>query len=85
MTAALLRDGRGVNALRPRGVKTRHDPAPLSQAIRTLEDMLGVALFVRTKRSVKLTAVGMNLLPEVRRLLIGADGLRPLAQVSRSR
>jgi DNA-binding transcriptional LysR family regulator len=53
---------------------------PLSQAIRALEDMLGVALFVRTKRSVELTPVGQDLLPEVRRLLAGADGLRPLAQ-----
>jgi DNA-binding transcriptional LysR family regulator len=53
---------------------------PLSQAIRTLEDTLGVALFVRTKRSVELTPVGHDLLPEVRRLLAGADALRPLAQ-----
>ena len=53
---------------------------PLSQAIRALEEMLGVALFVRTKRSVELTPVGKDLLPEVRRLLAGADGLRPLAQ-----
>ena len=53
---------------------------PLSQAIRALEDMLGVALFVRTKRSVELTPVGKDLLPEVRRLLAGADALRPLAQ-----
>ncbi|HEV7835626.1 MAG TPA: LysR family transcriptional regulator [Caballeronia sp.] len=53
---------------------------PLSQAIRALEDMLGVALFVRTKRSVELTPVGKDLLPEVRRLLADADALRPLAQ-----
>jgi DNA-binding transcriptional LysR family regulator len=53
---------------------------PLSQAIRALEDTLGVELFERTKRSVKLTRVGADLLPEVRRLLAGAEGLRPLAQ-----
>ncbi len=53
---------------------------PLSQAIRALEDVLGVALFVRTKRSVELTPVGKDLLPEVRRLLAGAEALRPLAQ-----
>jgi DNA-binding transcriptional LysR family regulator len=53
---------------------------PLSQAIRALEETLGVALFARTKRSVELTAVGADLLSEVRRLLAGAEGLRPLAQ-----
>ncbi|OED10750.1 LysR substrate-binding domain-containing protein [Burkholderia sp. A2] len=53
---------------------------PLSQAIRALEDALGVALFVRTKRSVALTAVGAALLPEVRRLLASADALPPLAR-----
>ncbi|HHL4081556.1 MULTISPECIES: LysR substrate-binding domain-containing protein [Burkholderia] len=53
---------------------------PLSQAIRALEDVLGVALFVRTKRSVALTAVGAALLPEVRRLLASADALPPLAR-----
>ncbi|WP_107313244.1 LysR substrate-binding domain-containing protein [Burkholderia metallica] len=52
---------------------------PLSQAIRALEDTLGVALFVRTKRSVALTAVGAALLPDVRRLLELADALPPLA------
>jgi DNA-binding transcriptional LysR family regulator len=46
---------------------------PLSQAIRALEEALGVALFVRTKRSVELT-------PVVRRLLSAAEALRPLAQ-----
>jgi DNA-binding transcriptional LysR family regulator len=53
---------------------------PLSQAIRALEETLGVELFARTKRSVELTPVGADLLPEVRRLLAGAEGLRPLAQ-----
>jgi len=52
----------------------------LSQAIRALEETLGVELFARTKRSVELTAVGADLLPEVRRLLAAAEGLRPLAQ-----
>jgi DNA-binding transcriptional LysR family regulator len=53
---------------------------PLSQAIRALEESLGVALFVRTKRTVELTPVGKDLLPDVRRLLAQADALRPLAQ-----
>ncbi|WP_206953596.1 LysR family transcriptional regulator [Trinickia acidisoli] len=53
---------------------------PLSQAIRALEETLGVELFARTKRTVELTAVGADLLPEVRKLLVGADALRPLAQ-----
>ncbi len=53
---------------------------PLSQAIRALEDALGVELFARTKRTVELTAVGADLLPEVRKLLAQADALPPLAQ-----
>jgi DNA-binding transcriptional LysR family regulator len=53
---------------------------PLSQAIRALEETLGVELFARTKRSVELTQVGADLLPEVRRLLASAEALRPLAQ-----
>jgi DNA-binding transcriptional LysR family regulator len=53
---------------------------PLSQAIRALEETLGVELFARTKRSVELTQVGVDLLPEARRLLAGAEALRPLAQ-----
>ncbi|HTI18684.1 MAG TPA: LysR family transcriptional regulator [Trinickia sp.] len=53
---------------------------PLSQAIRALEETLGVELFARTKRTVELTPVGADLLPEVRRLLAAADALRPLAQ-----
>jgi DNA-binding transcriptional LysR family regulator len=53
---------------------------PLSQAIRALEETLGVELFARTKRSVELTPVAFDLLPEVRRLLASAEALRPLAQ-----
>ncbi|HEX7908517.1 MAG TPA: LysR family transcriptional regulator [Paraburkholderia sp.] len=53
---------------------------PLSQAIRALEETLGVELFARTKRSVELTPVGADLLPEVQRLLASAEALRPLAQ-----
>ncbi|WP_345813167.1 LysR family transcriptional regulator [Paraburkholderia sp. PREW-6R] len=53
---------------------------PLSQAIKALEETLGVELFARTKRSVELTLVGADLLPEVQRLLAAAEALRPLAQ-----
>jgi DNA-binding transcriptional LysR family regulator len=35
---------------------------------------------LRTKRSVELTAVGRDLLPEVRRLLADAEALAPMAQ-----
>ncbi|WP_414451190.1 LysR family transcriptional regulator [Burkholderia sp. 22PA0099] len=52
---------------------------PLSQAIRALEAALGVELFVRTRRSVALSAVGAALLPDVRRLLSAADALPSLA------
>ncbi|MEX3606314.1 MAG: LysR family transcriptional regulator [Burkholderia sp.] len=51
---------------------------PLSQAIRALEAALDVLLFVRTKRSVELSAVGAALLPKVRHLLDAADALPPL-------
>lgn len=53
---------------------------PLSQQIRALEGALGAPLFVRTNRSVELTAVGRQLLPEVRRILADAEALPALAQ-----
>lgn len=53
---------------------------PLSQQIKALETSLGAPLFVRTNRSVELTAVGRQLLPEVRRILADADALPALAQ-----
>jgi len=49
---------------------------PLSRQVRALEDELGAALFVRTKRSVALTPAGAALLPEARRLLREADALK---------
>jgi DNA-binding transcriptional LysR family regulator len=42
---------------------------PLSQAIRKLEEALGVQLFVRTSRVVEPTAAGMALAEEARRVL----------------
>lgn len=53
---------------------------PLSQAIQALEAHLGTPLFLRTRRSVALTAAGSTLLPEVQRLLQQVDGLAGLAQ-----
>ena len=49
---------------------------PLSRQIKALEEELGTALFVRTRRSVALTAAGSALLPEARRLLRAADALQ---------
>jgi DNA-binding transcriptional LysR family regulator len=41
---------------------------PLSRAIRSLEEDLGVALFVRTRRRVELTPQGTRLLDDARRV-----------------
>jgi DNA-binding transcriptional LysR family regulator len=46
---------------------------PLSQAIRTLETNLGVALFERTSRHVALTDAGARMLPAARQALAAAD------------
>src|SRR5215475_9508830 len=40
-------------------------PGAVSQQIRLLEEILGEALFERTRRSVALTEAGMEMLPEV--------------------
>ncbi len=48
---------------------------PLTQAIANLESLLGVRLFDRTKRSVRLTPAGAALLPEARDLLARAQAL----------
>ena len=40
-------------------------PGAVSQQIRSLEELLGESLFVRTKRSVALTDVAMQMLPDI--------------------
>jgi DNA-binding transcriptional LysR family regulator len=53
---------------------------PLSQTIQGLEAALGTPLFLRTRRSVQLTAAGAALLPEARRILQQAAALPDLAR-----
>jgi DNA-binding transcriptional LysR family regulator len=53
---------------------------PLSQTIQSLEADLGTPLFARTRRSVALTAAGIALLPEARRILQQAGALPELAK-----
>jgi DNA-binding transcriptional LysR family regulator len=47
---------------------------PLSRQIQMLEHEIGVSLFERTSRSVRLTPAGRTFLPEARRLLRLAEG-----------
>lgn len=53
---------------------------PLSQAIQGLEQLLGAALFHRTTRQISLTAAGLALLPEAKRLLQQVESLPVLTQ-----
>jgi DNA-binding transcriptional LysR family regulator len=49
---------------------------PLSKAITEMERHLGVRLFVRTRRSTRLTFIGETLLPDARRILAAVDQAR---------
>lgn len=49
------------------------DQSPLSRTIRELEDQLGVALFVRTQRSIRITPAGTKMLDESRAILARVD------------
>jgi DNA-binding transcriptional LysR family regulator len=53
---------------------------PLSQRIRELETEVGVALFVRTSRSVELTDAGAKLLGEARAVLAAANRFEQMAR-----
>ena len=53
---------------------------PLSQTIQALEELLGAALFLRSRRAVELTPAGQALLPEARRLLANAASLPELVR-----
>lgn len=55
---------------------------PLTQAMQGLERGLGVALFLRNRRSVQLTPAGAALLTPARRLLAAADQLPRVAQAA---
>ncbi len=53
---------------------------PLSQSIQALEADLGVQLFFRTKRTVRLTPIGKEWLPFAKRVLCEATALPELAR-----
>jgi len=55
---------------------------PLTQAIAGLERTLGVRLFERTQRSVRLTPAGAALVPQVQQLLALAQALPAHAQAA---
>ena len=54
----------------------------LSAQIRKLEDELGVTLFERTKRNVRITPVGAEIVAQARTLLAAADLIEETAKAS---
>ena len=57
-------------------------PAAFGQRIQTLEEKLGVRLFERTTRSVKLTEDGLELIPRAERVLNAALECQSVGDVS---
>lgn len=55
---------------------------PLTQGIAQLETLLGVMLFERTRRQVRLSVAGTALLPKVQQLLARAQELPQLARAA---
>ncbi len=53
---------------------------PLSQSIQGLEALLGADLFIRQKRGITLSAAGLALLPEARRLIKDSQALPELVK-----
>ena len=56
---------------------------PLSRQIRSLEDELGVTLFERTSRGVRLLPAGATLLPRVRAILADIADIAGAARTAR--
>ncbi|MDA7417085.1 LysR family transcriptional regulator [Xenophilus arseniciresistens] len=52
------------------------EQSPLSRAVRDLEEDLGVPLFVRLPRGLKLTPAGLKLLTECRKLLVQLERVK---------
>jgi len=66
-----------------RAARTLHmTQPPLTQGIAQLEALLGVRLFERTKRQVRLSVAGAALLPKVQELLARALNLPALARAA---
>ncbi len=57
---------------------------PLTQHIKKLEADLGVLLFDRSKRAIKLTVAGTALLHEAQRVIGDVEGLRRVVRVAQS-
>ncbi|WP_198083883.1 LysR family transcriptional regulator [Variovorax sp. E3] len=69
------------SSFRTAAEKTFRSPSAVSAQIRQLEDQLGVALFHRTTRSVRLTGEGLQLLECAQRALQEVDsGLRKIQE-----
>lgn len=66
-------------------LRLRMAQSPLSQTIRKLERSLGAELFLRSTRSVELTAAGHALLPYAREVLAQIDIAQRAVQVPQGR
>ncbi|MDX2051896.1 MAG: LysR family transcriptional regulator [Polyangiaceae bacterium] len=60
--------------------RLRVSQPPLTRRIRSLEDELGVPLFQRTSKGMRLSAQGSALLPQVREVLAQLARLRDSLQ-----
>ena len=61
------------------------DQTPLSRTIRDLEDQLGVLLFVRMPRKLRLTPAGARLLKEAHKLFIRLERTRRVVRATDAR
>lgn len=61
------------------------DQTPLSRTIRDLEEQLGVLLFVRMPRNLRLTPAGARLLKEARQLFVRLERTRRVVRATDAR